>query len=136
MDIGGIIGDAVRYPFSDWKKILIFGIIELIASLPYIINRFTSISTTDVTLIWVISILSFLSYFFMRGYSFSIIKSSITGKSDLPEFKNWNEMFINGIKLLIISIVYFIPVFLIILIYSAIQFVSNPSTVLIYSPEL
>jgi Protein of unknown function (DUF4013) len=130
MNVSEIVKDAVRYPFSDWKKILIFGIIDLIATLPFIINRFTSISTTDVTLIGIISIISFLSSFLIRGYSFSIVKSSITGKFDLPEFKNWNEMFINGIKLLIISLVYFIPVFLIILIYSAVQFVSNPSTVI------
>jgi hypothetical protein len=130
MNVSEIIRDAVRYPFSDWKKILIFGIFELIASLPVIVNRFTTIGTTDVTLIWVLALISSLLFFFIRGYSFSIVKSSINGRIKPPEFNNWNEMFINGIKLSIISIVYFIPVFLIILVYSAVQFVSTPSTVI------
>jgi hypothetical protein len=30
MNMGGIIEDSLRYPFSDWKKILILGIIVLI----------------------------------------------------------------------------------------------------------
>ena len=33
MDLGNIIGDAMRYPFSDWKKILIYGILTMISSL-------------------------------------------------------------------------------------------------------
>ncbi len=32
MKIGEIVKDSLRYPFSDWKKILILGIILLIYS--------------------------------------------------------------------------------------------------------
>jgi hypothetical protein len=31
MSMGEIVKDSLRYPFSDWKKFLIFGIISLIA---------------------------------------------------------------------------------------------------------
>ena len=31
MDIGDIISDAVRYPSSDWKKILIMGVFFILS---------------------------------------------------------------------------------------------------------
>ncbi len=32
MKVSEIVKDSLRYPFSDWKKILIFGIIILIGN--------------------------------------------------------------------------------------------------------
>ena len=130
MNMSGIIKDAVKYPSSDWKKILIFGIIILITTIPATINRHSLISTNDVTLIWFLGIISFLSFFFIRGYSIRIIKSSLTDSPELPKFNNWIGMFIDGIKLFIIPIVYLVPAILIILIYSALYSLSNPSTVI------
>lgn len=130
MNMSGIIKDAVKYPFSDWKKILIFGIIILISSIPEIVNRHALISTSEVTLIWFLGIISFLSYFFIRGYTFRIIKSSLKGNIELPQFNNWSEMFIDGIKLFIVTIIYLVPAILIILVYSALSFLSNPSLVI------
>lgn len=130
MKISKIIKDAVKYPSSDWKKILLFGIVILISSIPSTINRHALISTNDVTLIWFLGIISFLSYFFMRGYSVRIIKSSLTGIAELPKFNNWMGMFIDGIKIFVVSIVYLVPVILIIILYSALSFLSNPSIVI------
>ena len=33
MDLGGIVGDAAKYPFTDWKKILVLGILTMISSI-------------------------------------------------------------------------------------------------------
>jgi hypothetical protein len=130
MKIGEIVRDSLSYPFSDWKKVLIFGLIILITSFPTLINRYTSINATDVTLLWIFAIVSFLIFFFERGYTFRIIKSSLRGSMELPEFINWTGMFIDGIKIFIVSFVYGIPVFLIIIVYSVLSFISNPSLVI------
>ncbi len=88
MDIGDVIGDAVRYPSQDWKNVIILGII---------------------------SILSFLIIpaFIVGGYFFRIIKATIAGSDELPEFDDWGEMFIDGLKLIIVGIIYAIPIFII-----------------------
>ena len=84
MDISGIIGDALRYPFSDWKKILILGIIIVISSIP---SRSLGITNNDLILLFVG--IGFVAGLFVNGYLFRIIKSSLEGNFKFPEFKEW-----------------------------------------------
>ena len=126
MKIREIVKDALRYPFSDWMKILILGIIIIISNIPDISKHVIS---TNIILMAFLSIFGFLIYFLVRGYQFKIVKSSLSGINKLPEFNNWREMFIDGIKVFIVHLVYFIPAILFILIFAAIYFTSHPSTV-------
>ena len=103
MDISGIIGDALRYPFSDWKKILILGIIIVISSIPY-----RSFGITNYNLILLFVGIGFLAGLFVNGYLFRIIKSSLDGNFKLPEFNEWINMFIDGVKVFLVFIVYLI----------------------------
>lgn len=83
MDIGEIISDAVRYPSSDWKKVIIYGIFFILSML-------------------IIGIL------FVPGYFLRIIKSTLAGYDELPEFDEWGDMIIDSLKVIVVSIVYFI----------------------------
>ena len=116
MDLGGIIGDAVRYPFSDWKKILIYGILTMISSLgiaTLVIGTILGIrNIVEIILLFIIGYI--ICGFLINGYKFRIIKTSLNGVAELPEFNNWIEMFIDGIKVSIVVIVYLIPAILII----------------------
>lgn len=109
-----IVKDAVKYPFSDWKKIFILGIIVLLSN----INRINPLFGSTMELIIILSIIGFLISFFARGYQYRILKSSILEISKLPDFNSWKEMFIDGLKVFLVSIVYLIPAILIILIVS------------------
>lgn len=126
MKIREIVKDALKYPFSNWMKTLILGIIIIISNIPDISKQVIS---TNIILMAFLSIFGFLIYFLVRGYQFKIIKSSLNGINELPEFNNWCEMFIDGIKVFIVHVVYFIPAILFILIFAAISFTSHPSTV-------
>jgi hypothetical protein len=110
MNISEIVGDAVRYPFSDWKKILILGIIVLITGLDTYFFRLSS----NVALIILFVIITWIIAFFSRGYQFRIIKSSLSGVRELPDFNAWIDMFVDGIKVFIVTFVYLIPSILII----------------------
>jgi hypothetical protein len=81
MDVGEISSNAFKYPFSDFKKVLILGIL---------------------------SILSFLIIpaFLYVGYLFRILKASIAGVEELPEFGEWGEMFMDGLKVFAVLLVY------------------------------
>jgi len=107
MDISEIIGDAVRYPLSDWKKILILGIILVFMDLSLILQSL-GVRNAEITLI-----LSFVGFvligFFARGYQYRIIKSSVSNIEILPEFNDWLNMLIDGIKVTIVNIIYLIP---------------------------
>ena len=52
--------------------------------------------------------------FFARGYQYRIIKSSLKNMDTLPEFNDWLNMLIDGIKVFIVTIIYLIPGILII----------------------
>jgi len=83
MDIGEIVGDAARYPSQDWKKILIFGVMILFSFL-------------------------IIPAFIAMGYFLRALKASIAGSGELPEFEEWGEMIVDGIKVFIVQLVYFI----------------------------
>jgi hypothetical protein len=88
MDIGDIISDSIKYPSSDWGKILILGVI-MIASILIV------------------------PIFLVYGYLFRIIKATLAGLDELPEFDEIGEMFVDGLKIFVVAIVYAIPVWII-----------------------
>lgn len=110
MNLSEIVKDSIRYPLLDWKKILILGIIMVISGISIIMTIFL----TNITVIGVLVFLGVIIKFFVDGYKIKIIKSSLDGTNKPPEFKKWIEMFVTGIKVNIVFIVYFIPFFLII----------------------
>ena len=91
MDVGEISSNAFNYPLTDFKKIFILGIITILSSL-------------------------ILPGFLFLGYFLKIIKSSIKGSSELPEFDDWIKMFTDGLKVFVVLFMYsIIPVILILL---------------------
>jgi Protein of unknown function (DUF4013) len=96
MDIGDIISDSIKYPSSNWGKVLILGVI-MIAS--------------------ILIVPIFLAY----GYVFRIIKATLAGLDELPEFDEIGEMFVDGLKIFVVAIVYAIPVWIISWIFGAIM---------------
>ena len=78
MNIKGNISDSLQYSIKDWVKIIILGIILIIP----IVN------------------------FIGLGYYLRIIKSTLAGLDELPDFERVGELFIDGIKLLIVCIIY------------------------------
>ena len=73
---------ALQRPFTDIKKLLI-GI-----------------------LLSVIPLVNFFSF----GYQIECARLTLKKKKNLPEWKNWKELFINGLLYFIIVLIYFIPV--------------------------
>ena len=110
-EIKEIIHDALRYPLSDWKKLLILGIITVFGTMAFTVK---SSGITNHILIWFLLIVGFLIEILIYGYIFRIMKSSFAGLVKLPEFNSLFEMYIEGIKMVIVQIVYMIPVFLMI----------------------
>ncbi|BDZ66872.1 DUF4013 domain-containing protein [Methanobacterium ferruginis] len=88
MDIGEIISDSIKYPSSDWGKVLILGVICIASIL-------------------------IIPIFLVMGYVFRIIKATLAGIDELPEFDEIGAMFIDGLKIFVVGIVYSIPIWII-----------------------
>lgn len=88
MNISDIISDSIKYPSSNWGKVLILGVICIASIL-------------------------IVPIFLVYGYVFRIIKATLAGMDELPEFDEIGEMFVDGLKILVVGIVYAIPVWII-----------------------
>ncbi|UTB32230.1 MAG: DUF4013 domain-containing protein [Methanobacterium sp. ERen5] len=145
MTIGSILKDAVKYPFSDWKKILILGIVLLLYSshifgyaFVAIFCEFSNISGLSNVVTGdmffgiaqvLFDLIGILILFFIFGYYFRILKSSLDGSSELPQFKQWTEMFFDGIKVYIVFVVYLIPILLFTLIAGSVEIITYPAPI-------
>lgn len=106
MTIGSILEDAVRYPFSDWKKILILGILTLVMGIYPLINE---MGLGNEPLFLAYLFFSFIIGIFVSGYVFRIIKTSLNDVHVLPNFNLWIEMFKDGLRVFVVTVVYLIP---------------------------
>ncbi|HOK72223.1 MAG TPA: DUF4013 domain-containing protein [Methanothermobacter sp.] len=105
MNVGEIVGEALDYPGSNLKKVLTLGILIIISFL-------------------------IIPIFLVYGYILRVIKATVAGFDELPDFDEWGDMLIDGLKVFVVAIVYMIiPV--IILIASYFLAMSNPIVALI-----
>jgi len=106
MNIKEIVIDSIKYPFLDWKKILILVLIVVIYTIPHdmfpinLRNGF----------IYPLLVVALLINCFITGYFFKIIQHSLKNSRELPKFSKWVNLFKNGFKVTFVSFIYSIPV--------------------------
>ena len=105
MNIGDIIKNSLSYPLSNTKNFIVLGLLILLAEL-YSVLLSLGVRNSIVTLLIVLTIIISV---LRGGYNLRVLGSSIAGSDVLPDFENWKGMFVDGIKLLIVSIIYMIP---------------------------
>jgi hypothetical protein len=112
LDIGDIIKNSLGYPISNTKNFLILGLLILLGNLYSLLLSF-GIKNIFLTLLLLLTLLIAI---LRGGYNLRILGSSINGSDVLPDFGNWKRMFVDGIKLFIVVIVYMIPLILILMV--------------------
>jgi hypothetical protein len=121
LHIKQLLIDSLKYPLSDWKKILILGIIIFAIS---VARSYDYLGVTNVVTIGILLVLAFIIGFLVNGYLFRILKSSLDDLPALPKFDNWIEMFQDGVRVFLVGVVYFLPIILFLL-YLMIVFPEN-----------
>ena len=76
---------AFKRPFSDWKKLLI-----------------------GVSL-YVVPFLNLITGIFASGYLFRCMQSATKGDLKLPEWENWGQLFLQGLMVMVIGLLYALP---------------------------
>jgi len=112
MRMSEIVRDALKYPFSDWKKIFIFGILISFAGM-YSLAK--GMGLRNETILLTILFVGVIINILIGGYGFRIFKTSLNSVDVLPDFNSWSEMFKDGLRVFIVSIVYLIPAIVILL---------------------
>ena len=104
MSLGEIFSDAIKYPFSDITKFLMVGIIALLSGLSSLVMAFKVQNTVVLLLAAVVSLIFAL---FLSGYGVGVIKKGIERSDEIPDIDPMTNI-VNGVKALIIGIVYFL----------------------------
>jgi len=110
MEVTELFKDALTYPTKDWTKLLILGVFFLIMGIFSVLASFgVSIQHNigAVVFIAISALLTLIVTIFVRGYCLSITRETINLREDIPEFE-WGKNFIDGLKLVVLEIVYYI----------------------------
>ncbi|MEN6291885.1 MAG: DUF4013 domain-containing protein [Methanobacterium sp.] len=81
MNLNEILSNSFRYPLSNVKRMLLLGLLL----------------ATSILIIPTI---------FAYGYFLRIMKCSFNGSNELPPFEEWGEMFVDGLRYILVTIVY------------------------------
>ena len=129
MEIGEIIKDAAMYPINNVKALVIYAVLMIIATLALIFTGVGIVGASEASgvaagglgimgilgIIIAIAILALIS-----GYLLDVIKIAINREDGAPEIEPVRQI-INGLKLLVLSIVYIIIPIVVMVILSAIN---------------
>lgn len=105
--------EALVYPTKDYKALLIFGVVCLLANLASLVTSWNiEINGT----VWaILGIITLVLYFVTEGYVLSVLKESINLNDEIPAL-DFVANFVDGLKLLVVEIVYYIIPTIIVLI--------------------
>lgn len=126
MSVGDIISDALGYPFRNVKALVIYMILGIIAAIiggTTVLTFATSMATKGFSSfalggVGVVGIIVFiLLLFLIEGYGLDIVKFGIERRADGPGI-DFGRQVSNAIKLVVVSIVYYVVPAIITLILS------------------
>ncbi len=105
---------AIKRPFTDFKKLGIGA------------------------LMYMIPIVSFITMFFALGYGLECAKTAMKKKEKLPEWTDWGNLFLKGLSVFAIALIYAIPIGIIaaFMVVKAIQGIGSYNTMLSVQPEM
>ncbi|MAG38941.1 hypothetical protein CMO90_02525 [Candidatus Woesearchaeota archaeon] len=86
--------DALKRPFSDFKKL---GIGFLFYVIPFV---------------------SIITRFFALGYELECARTAMKKQRKLPEWNNFGNLFVRGLLVLVIGIIYFIPLIILLIAFT------------------
>jgi hypothetical protein len=105
--------EALVYPTKDYKALLILGVLFLIANLSSVFVAWQI--DLNGGILAILGIISILLYFVTEGYILSVIKEALNNGDDIPALDIVTN-FVDGLKLLVVQIVYYIIPTIIVLI--------------------
>lgn len=111
MDIIELFKDSLIYPTKEWDKLLIFGVLLIIMSIFSILEIFgirlsSYIGGSVLTIIS--AILAIIISLIIYGYTLSITRKTINNvEGDVPAF-DWLNNIVDGLKIVVLRIVYYI----------------------------
>ncbi len=129
MEIGEIIKDAAMYPINNIKALVIYAVLSIIAALALVFTGVGFIGASQSSgaaagglgILGIIGIIiAFAILLLIVGYMLDVIKIAIMREDGAPEIEPARQI-VNGVKLIVLSIIYLIIPIIIMAILGAIN---------------
>ncbi|BBL62496.1 hypothetical protein MARBORIA2_07280 [Methanobrevibacter arboriphilus] len=128
MNISELFKNSFKYPTKDWGKVLILGLLIIGLFILMIIAGISLLfaQAIPIAIIFVIALIfAIIVGLIYSGYGLSVIRETIFNKNvaiddqeeSLPEFK-WSDNIVDGLKVLVLNIVYMIIPVIITLVFA------------------
>ncbi|MBP2045782.1 DUF4013 domain-containing protein [Methanobacterium aggregans] len=112
MNLKEILVDSFWYSVSDWKKLILLGILLVLMDSEGGFSGSLTMNWLNAIILLFILVLGVLE----AGYLFRVLEESVEGSKKLPKLNRFREMTVHGIKELLILTIYFaVPSFLFIM---------------------
>ena len=125
MELKEIIMEALHFPLNNIQSLVIYIVLGIVLTLIAVLTGVTGLLTVSETyapgiIVTIIGVLlCLIIYFIISGYQLDIIKSGINRSSDAPSVDITRQT-LNGVKLFVVQLVYFIVPVIIVLFCSLI----------------
>lgn len=110
MEVDQILYKSLKYPQNSWAKVLTLGAVILVPSIVILVFVILAAILNDLVFSVIMGVLGFiillLTIIVFGGYLFRVIKATLAGIDDLPGFDAWGELLSDGLKVLLVYIVY------------------------------
>ncbi|MDO9626530.1 MAG: DUF4013 domain-containing protein [Methanobacteriaceae archaeon] len=110
MDIDQNIVNSLEYARSNWGKVATLGAVLIVPFIIFLAIVFLGALSNNAAIIITLgimgTILFIIAAILVQGYFYRVIKSTLAGLDDLPDFDEWGEMFTSGLKVLLVQVVY------------------------------
>ena len=129
MEIGEIIKDAAMYPINNVKALVIYAVLTIIAALALVFTGVGIVGASQTSgaaagglgILGIIGIIiAFAILLLIVGYMLDVIKIAIMREDGAPEIEPARQI-VNGVKLIVLSIIYLIIPIIIMAILGAIN---------------
>ena len=129
MEIGEIIKDAAMYPINNIKALVIYAVLTIIAALALVFTGVGIVGASQTSgaaagglgILGIIGIIiAFAILLLIVGYMLDVIKIAIMREDGAPEIEPARQI-VNGVKLIVLSIIYLIIPIIIMAILGAIN---------------
>jgi len=110
MEIDQILYKSLMYPKKSWGKVLTLGAVVLVPSILILVIIILAGIFNNIAFSVIMAILGFiiliLAFLVFGGYLLRVIKATLADIDDLPGFDAWGEILTDGLKVLVVYIVY------------------------------
>ena len=104
MEFGEIFSNALKYPISDYKRLLILGVICLVINIPVVLTQFNYVNAS-LFLVW--TLVAIILGLLILGYSLSIMKKGIDLEDEIPDI-DFTKNLVDGIKSFVVTFIYYL----------------------------